>query len=181
MALLIFGVIAVGAMLVMYTISSLYHSFPWKEKWKERLQRVDHSMIYLLVAGTFTPIAIAALDGVALIVSLSLVWVIALTGILLKTLLPNMRTWFSLTLQMVMGWMAVVWVPQILDSLGVGAIVLIFLGGLCYSVGAVVFLTKRPRLFPRTFSYHELFHVLVIAGSVLHFLAVLVYAIPATV
>ena len=174
---LVFGL----AMLVMYTISSLYHSIPWREKWKERLQRVDHSMIYLLVAGTFTPIAIAALDGVALIVSLSLVWVIALTGILLKTLLPNVRTWFSLTLQMVMGWMAVVWVPQILDSLGVGAIVLIFLGGLCYSVGAVVFLTKRPRLFPRTFSYHELFHVLVIAGSVLHFLAVLVYAIPATV
>ncbi|MGB7861008.1 MAG: hemolysin III family protein [Acidimicrobiia bacterium] len=174
---LIFGI----ALLVMYTISSLYHSIPWGDSWKARLQRVDHSMIYLVVAGTFTPIAIAALDGGSLVVALSLVWTIALAGILIKAFLPNVKTYLSVTLQMLMGWLAVAFVPQIYGNLGLGATVLIFLGGLCYSVGVIIFVTKRPQLFPRTFSYHELFHVLVIAGSTFHFIAILAYAIPATV
>jgi hemolysin III len=81
---------------------------------------------------------------------------------------------------MVMGWSALIWMPWVWIELGPGAIALIVLGGLCYTVGTVIFTSKRPRLFPRTFSYHELFHVLVIAGSSFHFFAVLLYAIPAT-
>ncbi len=174
---LIFGL----ALVVMYTVSALYHSIPWGERWKQRLQRLDHANIYLVVAGTFTPIAIAALDGGSLVVALSLVWGIAIVGIVLKTLLPAVKTWLSVTLQLAMGWLAVFWLPQIFDQLGIGAIVLIALGGMSYTVGAIVFLTKRPSLLPRSFSYHELFHVLVIAGSTLHFVVVMVYAIPATV
>lgn len=174
---LVFGM----ALLIMYTVSSLYHSIPWGDAWKQRLQRIDHSMIYLLVAGTATPIAIAALEDVMLVVGLSLIWSIAMVGILLKALLPNVRTYLSVTLQMVMGWLAVLAVPQIYSKLGPGAVLLIFLGGLCYTVGVVIFTTKRPRLFPKTFSYHELFHVLVIAGSTFHFFVVIGYAIPATV
>ncbi len=173
---LIFG----GALLIMFTISSLYHSVPWDPKWKIRLQRVDHSMIFLVVAGTFTPIAIASLDGAALVVALGVVWGIAVTGILLKTLMPEIKTSLSVTLQMVMGWSALIWMPWVWIELGPGAIALIVLGGLCYTVGTVIFTSKRPRLFPRTFSYHELFHVLVIAGSSFHFFAILLYAIPAT-
>jgi hemolysin III len=169
-----------GALLVMYTISSLYHSVPWDPKWKTRLQRADHAMIFLVVAGTFTPIAIASLDGAALVVALSVVWGIAAAGIMLKALLPNIKTSLSVTLQMVMGWSALIWVPWVWSALGPGAMALIVLGGLCYTVGTVIFTSKRPRLFPRTFSYHELFHVLVIAGSALHFFAILLYAIPAT-
>jgi hemolysin III len=153
---------------------------PWDPQWKIRLQRVDHSMIFLVVAGTFTPIAIASLDGVALVVALSVVWSIAITGILLKALMPEIKTSLSVTLQMVMGWSALIWMPWVWIELGPGAIALIVLGGLCYTVGTVIFTSKRPRLFPRTFSYHELFHVLVIAGSSFHFFAVLLYAIPAT-
>jgi hemolysin III len=173
---LIFG----GALLLMYTISSLYHSVPWDPQWKIRLQRVDHSMIFLVVAGTFTPIAIASLDGVALGVALGVVWGIAITGILLKALMPEIKTSLSVTLQMVMGWSALIWMPWVWIELGPGAIALIVLGGICYTVGTVIFTSKRPRLFPRTFSYHELFHVLVIAGSSFHFFAILLYAIPAT-
>lgn len=172
---LIFGM----AMLVMYVISSLYHSIPWSEKWKTRLQRVDHSMIYLMVAGTFTPIAIAALEGIALATGLGLVWGIALTGILLKTFLPGVKTWLSVTLQLAMGWVAVFWMPRIIDILGIGAVVLIFLGGLFYTAGAIIFVTKRPRLLPRSFSYHELFHLFVVTASGFHFSAIFVYAIPA--
>lgn len=174
---LIFGL----SLIVMFTISSLYHSIPWGTEWKARLQRIDHSMIYLLVAGTFTPIAIAALDGVALGIALGLVWTIALTGVTLKAVMPNVATWLSVTLQLAMGWTAVVWFPQIYTNLGPGALILIGLGGLCYTVGAVIFLTKRPKLFPRAFSYHEVFHVLVVTASVMHFLAVFAYAIPVAV
>ena len=173
---LVFGL----ALLVMYTVSSLYHSIPWGNDWKVRLQRIDHSMIYLVVAGTFTPIAIAALDGVALAVGLGLLWGIAITGVFLKSLLPSVKTWLSVTLQLAMGWIAIVWIPRIVDELGVGAVVLILLGGLCYTVGAVIFLTKWPRLLPESFSYHELFHVLVVTASILHFMAIWIYAIPAT-
>lgn len=173
---LIFG----GALLIMFTVSALYHSIPWGDQWKDRLQRVDHSMIFLVVAGTFTPIAIAALDGAWLVVGLSVIWAIALAGILLKALLPNVKTWLSLTLQMVMGWSLLVWIPAINTQLGTAAVVLIGIGGLCYSVGVIIFTTKRPRLFPRSFSYHELFHVLVITGSTLHFLVIFWYAIPST-
>ncbi len=174
---LIFGL----ALLVMYIVSSLYHSIPWGQTWKTRLQRVDHSMIYLVVAGTFTPVAIAVLDGVSLAVSLTVLWGIATTGIVLKSLLPNVKTWLSVTLQLSMGWIAIAWVPRIVEELGWGAVVLILLGGLCYTVGAVIFLTRWPKLLPRSFSYHELFHVLVVTASALHFMAIWLYAIPATI
>lgn len=172
---LVFG----AALLSMYTVSTLYHSVPWSETWKRRLQRVDHSMIYLVVAGTFTPIAIAGLDGAAVWWCLGLVWAIAIVGIGLKLALPGVSTGLSVTLQLTMGWTVILWIPQIWSSLGAGAIVFIAIGGLFYTVGTVIFMTKRPRLSPRTFSYHELFHVLVVAASVFHFLAVALYAVPA--
>lgn len=173
---LVFGL----ALLVMYTVSSLYHSIPWRETWKRRLQRVDHSMIYLVVAGTFTPIALAGLDGVAVWWCLGLVWTVAIVGISLKFVLPNVGTWLSVALQLLMGWTVIFWIPQIWDTLGAGAIVLIAIGGLFYTAGSVIFLTKRPVLFPRSFSYHELFHVFVVLASVLHFLAIALYAVPAS-
>jgi hemolysin III len=174
------GSLAFGsALLVMYTVSSLYHSIPWTPRWKTRLQRIDHSMIYLVVAGTFTPIAIASLHGGVRLISLGLIWLVAATGIALKAVLRTVATWLSVTLQLTMGWAALAWLPQIHATLGTEAIVLIGLGGVCYTVGAVIFLTKRPRLLPRTFSYHELFHLLVVLASALHFVAVFGYAVPA--
>lgn len=174
-AALVFGM----ALLVMYVVSTLYHTIPWSTVWKARWQRLDHSMIFLVVAGTITPIAVAVLDGAALVVSLGVIWVIAVTGILLKALLPHVRTWLSVTIQLAMGWSALVWLPVINRELGTGAVLLIAIGGLFYTLGVVVFLTKRPKLFPRAFSYHELFHLLVIAGSAAHFGVVFGYAIPA--
>ena len=169
------------ALLVMYTVSTLYHSIPWGTDWKRRLQRVDHSMIYLVVAGTLTPIALAGLEGLSLWLCLGLVWGIALIGILLKLVLPGVSTGLSVTLQLVMGWTVILWLPQIWTNLGPGAIGFIAIGGLFYTVGTVFFMTKRPQLFPRTFSYHELFHVFVVLASVFHFLAVALYAVPAFV
>lgn len=167
------------ALLVMYTISTLYHSVPWRAEMKSRLQRIDHSMIYLVVGGTFTPIAIAGLEGAAMWWCLGLVWGIAVVGITLKWALASTSTGLSVTLQLVMGWTVILWIPQIWNSLGAGAIVFIAVGGIFYTTGSVIFLTKWPRLFPRTFSYHELFHVCVVVASVFHFLAIALYAVPA--
>jgi hemolysin III len=171
---LIFGF----ALLIMYTVSSLYHSVPWGADWKARLQRIDHSMIYLVVAGTWTPLAIAGLDGVGRWLCLGLVWGIALMGIVMKLTLPNISTGLSVTLQLVMGWTVIFWIPQIWSSLGPGAIGLIAIGGLFYTIGTVFFMLKRPRLFPRSFSYHELFHLFVVLASIFHFTAIARYAVP---
>lgn len=171
---LIFG----AALILMFSTSSLYHSIPWGERWKVRMQRLDHTMIFFVVAGTFTPIAVASLAGAQLAIAISTVWGVALVGVALKTVLPKPAAWLSVTIQMLMGWSALIWMPAIYRRLGFSAIVLIALGGLCYTVGVVIWVRKRPRLFPRSFSYHELFHVLVITASALHFLAVYLYAIP---
>ena len=105
----------------------------------------------------------------------------ALAGILLKAFLPEVKTRLSVTLQLIMGWLAVIWMPQIYVELGLWAVVLIAVGGLCYTLGVIIFTIKKPRLLPRAFSYHEVFHLLVVAGSAFHFAAILIYAIPATV
>lgn len=170
----IFGV----ALILMYTTSSLYHSYPWGEGWKQRMRRLDHTMIFFVVAGTFTPISVASLSGKQLAIAISSVWGLAIVGVALKAILPNTAAWLSVTIQMAMGWSALIWMPAIYRQLGATAMALIALGGLCYTVGVVIWVRKRPKLFPRSFSYHELFHVLVIAASTLHFLVIWLYAIP---
>lgn len=170
------GVAVFGlALVAMYTVSALYHSVPWTLRWKTRMQRVDHTLIFLVVAGTFTPVAVAALDGAIQLAALGIVWSIALVGIILKLLLKRTRTWLSVTLQMAMGWSALAWLPWVVSRLGWGAVALILAGGACYTLGTIFFATKRPRLLPHVFSYHEVFHVLVIAGSGFHFWAIARY------
>lgn len=176
MAGLIFGF----SLVVMFTISSMYHSVGWQERRKSFMQRLDHSMIFLVVAATFTPFGLVVLDGWVRATLLALVWGTAFAGILLKFVLPKVRTGLSMSLQHVMGWSSLLAVPLIWQRIGPRAVWLLLAGGLCYSIGTVIFAIKRPRLSPRVFSYHELFHVFVIAGSALHFLAVLWYVMPYT-
>lgn len=170
-----------GSLVAMYTVSALYHSTPWQAPWKARMQRLDHTMIFLVVAGTFTPIGVASLTGIALQAALWSVWGLAIVGIVLKTSLPKTATWLSLTIQLSMGWSALIWMPAIYRELGTAAIVLIAVGGLFYTIGVVIFTRRKPVLFRRTFSYHELFHVMVIVASICHFAAVYIYALPAIV
>ncbi len=167
------GALAFGvALIAMYTVSALFHSVPWRDAVDRWMQRVDHSMIFLLVAGTTTPMAIATLDGWALALDLAVVWGIAAVGIALKLTLRSPVTWLSVTLQLVMGWSAVFWFPQFLDRFGWYGAWPVIAGGLAYTVGVVFYATQRPRLFPRVFAAHELFHVLVVTASSLHWVAV---------
>lgn len=164
-ALLIFGL----SLVALYTVSSLYHSYPWHLRWKKRMQRLDHSMIYVLIAGTYTPMLWIVFDGWIRWASLAVAWGIAAIGIAQKAFMPGVRNWFSISLQLVQGWIAILLFPMLFARLPQPAVVLTVIGGLLYSVGVVLLVTKRPRLWPRLFSYHEVFHIMVIAGSALHF------------
>ncbi len=173
-SVVIFGV----SLVALYTTSSLYHSFPWREEWERRIQRVDHSMILVLVAGSWTPIAMNVLDGSWRIFTMTVVWGLALIGIVQKILFPSVRQWFTVALATTMGWFAVVPLPQIIQRMSQGAIILLFVGGVLYTIGMVIYATRWPRLFPRVFSSHEVFHVLVVAGSAVHFALVYNYVVP---
>jgi hemolysin III len=169
----VFGI----TMISVYLVSSLYHSIPWSDAWKERMQRIDHSAIYLLIAGTITPFALSVTAGWWRWAFLIAVWGVAFAGIVIKLVLRRVRSGLSLGLQLGMGWGALAILPAIWQRLGGGAVALISAGGIAYTAGSIMFAIKRPRLFPRVFSYHEVFHVTTIIGGVLHFVAVNSYVL----
>ena len=171
LALLVFALSLVG----LYTGSSLYHSVPWSRVWKERMQRVDHSMIYILIAGTCTPLACIVLDSWLQWAALSVAWGIALVGILQKIFLPKVGDWFSITLQTVQGWVALPLLLPLAQRLPYPAVLLMALGGVLYTIGMVCLVTERPILWPRVFSHHEVFHVLVVSGSAAHYAMTFLY------
>lgn len=157
-------------------VSALYHGVKWPhEAHKRRMQRLDHSMIYVLIAGTYTPIAALALDGWLRAAVLGAVWGIAAVGIAQKVFAPGVRKRYSVGLQIAQGWLILLCIVPLSERLPSGALTLISTGGLVYTVGAIAYVTHRPRLWPRVFSYHEVFHVCVVAGASLHYAAVLLY------
>ncbi len=164
-ALLVFAL----SLVALYSVSSLYHSVPWREIAKERMRRLDHSMIYVLVAGTYTPVAFIVLDGWLRWAALGTVWAIAFAGIGQKAFLPRLGHGFSIGLQTTQGWFALLLLVPLAQRLPWPALLLAALGGLLYTVGMVLYATRRPRLWPRVFSYHEVFHIFVVAGSAVHY------------
>lgn len=175
LASLVFGL----GIVALYATSALYHSIPWRRVWKRRMQRLDHSMIYILIAATFTPVTMAVLDAPLQWVGLATVWAIAAGGVLQKALFPKVPRWFSIALSTTLGWLGLFLIWPLLDRLGVAALVLVLVGGVLYTMGMVFLVTNRPRLWPRVFSYHEVFHVLVVSATSIHFLAVWRYVVPA--
>jgi hemolysin III len=169
-----------ASLVALYTTSSLYHSVPWRRCWKARMQRVDHSMIYVLVAGTFTPLAAIVLDGWLRVAALAAVWGIATIGILQKVFVPRVPHGYSIALQTTQGWLGVFFLWPLAQRLPWVALQLAVVGGLSYTVGMVCLVTERPRLWPRVFSYHEVFHVFVVAGSAAHYAMTLWYVAPFT-
>jgi hemolysin III len=162
----------------LYTVSTLYHSIPWRRVWKERMRRIDHSMIYVLVAGTYTPTAFLIFDGWVRSATLAIVWGIAVVGIVQKACVPRVGSWFSITMQTTQGWIALLLVVPLSQRLPGPALLLMVLGGVFYTVGMVSLVAKRPRLRPGVFSYHEVFHIFVVAGSAAHYMMTFWYVAP---
>jgi len=142
------------------------------------MRRLDHSMIFVLIAGTYTPLCLLALSGAWSVVMLATVWAGAITGIVMKQFNVDGLRRVSGFLYITLGWISIVTLPQLFHTMSVAAFTLVVVGGLLYTVGAIVFAVKRPDPNPAVFGYHEIFHVLVIAAAALQFVAVAAYALP---
>ncbi len=173
-AVLVFGV----AVMALYTTSSLYHSIPWRERWHKRMQRMDHSMIYVLIAGTYTPVAAIVLDSPWNWIVLTMVWGITLGGVIQKGLFPKVPGWISVMMSTILGWLGVFFFWPMIQRLGWMPVGIVLAGGVMYTIGMVFLVTNRPRLWPRVFSYHEAFHVLTVTATSLHFLVIWRYVVP---
>ena len=161
----------------MFGASALYHRIDWSPRPAAWLRRLDHSMIFVLVAGTYTPFAVLVLAPALGWTVLAVVWGGALVGIVISLLWIDAPRWLTALLYVALGWVSIIVMPQLWDRAGVLAVALLATGGLLYTAGAVVYARRRPDPSPRVFGYHEVFHVLVIAAAAVHFAAVAVYAI----
>ncbi|GAA4018673.1 hemolysin III family protein [Deinococcus rubellus] len=156
------------SMLFLYTASASYHSFRVGERALLRLRKLDHSAIFLLIAGSYTPVAYFGLSGVWQSVVLWVIWGVALSGILLKLLTMRLPRWVSTLLYVIMGWTAVAFLPQLSHRLSGAALFWLTVGGVMYSIGAVVYGTKRWNPRPGIFGFHEIWHLFVLGGTGAH-------------
>jgi hemolysin III len=161
----------------LFGVSALYHRRTWTIPARRRMRRLDHSMIFLLIAGTYTPVGLLVLHGTLATVVLAVVWGGAVAGILLELAWTTAPRWLGGAVYLALGWVAVVATPQLFARLGMAGGLLIVAGGLVYSAGAAVYALRRPDPAPAVFGYHEVFHLLVIAGACAHFLAIGLYAV----
>jgi hemolysin III len=175
--LVAFGVFGLS-LVALYTASTLYHLLPLSPAGIARLRRADHMAIFVLIAGTYTPFCLLALDGAWQAGLLGLIWGLALCGILLKFLWMDAPRWLSVALYLGMGWAALVAAPTLFRVVPPGGIAWVLAGGAVYSAGALIYGLKRPNPVPGVFGFHELWHLFVVAGSACHFWAVLHYVAP---
>ncbi len=161
-----------GATAILFGVSALYHRGHWDARTHARLRRLDHSNIFLMIAGTYTPLCIALLDGTAQRVVLTVVWVGALAGIVFRVAWLSAPAWLYTPFYVALGWVAVGVMPALAREGGTAVITLIVVGGLAYSVGGVVYALKRPNPAPATFGYHEIFHTGTLIGFLCHYVAV---------
>jgi hemolysin III len=161
----------------MFGASALYHRLDWPHRPRVWLRRLDHSMIFVLVAGTYTPFALLVLAPALGWTLLGVVWGGALAGIVMSFVWVDSPRWLSAAVYLALGWVAIVGLPQLWNRAGPLAVALLTTGGLLYTIGAIVYARRRPDPSPRVFGYHEVFHVLVIAAAAVHFTAVAVYAV----
>jgi hemolysin III len=175
--LLAFGIFGLS-LVALYAASALYHLLPLSPAGVARLRRLDHMTIFVLIAGTYTPFCLLALDGGWRWGLLALIWSLALCGVMLKVRWMDAPRWLSVALYLGMGWIAVIAASELLRAVPPGGIAWVLSGGLVYSAGALAYGLKRPNPVPGVFGFHEVWHIFVLAGSACHFWAVLHYIAP---
>ena len=173
-------VVAVYALAIaaLFGVSAAYHRGDWSTVARARMRRLDHSMIFLAIAATYTPIAAFALSPTSARLVLPIVWGGAVVGIVIRNVWHDAPAPVATAPYVVVGWVAVLVMADVWRSLGVAGFTLIAAGGLLYTVGAVIYALHRPDPWPRTFGYHEVFHLLVIGGAALHYVGVAFVALP---
>lgn len=173
-AALIYGL----AMIALFTASALYHRWPGDPRWKPWLRRLDHSTIFVFIAASYTPVGLLVLDGTVQTVVLVSVWVGAVAGVTLSLAWITAPRWPVAGCYVALGWVAVVALPELWREVGAAPFVLLAVGGGLYSLGAAVYALRKPNLWPHTFGFHEVFHALVIAAALVHFVAIAGWVVP---
>ncbi|WEG10675.1 hemolysin III family protein [Microbacterium horticulturae] len=162
--------------LLLFGNSALYHRFNWKPRTKAVLKRIDHANILLLIAGTYTPLAVLALPTQKTVLLLSIVWTGAVLGILFRVFWINAPRWLYVALYLALGWAAIMYIVPLFQA-SVPMMVLVIVGGILYTVGAVVYALKRPNPWPGRFGFHEIFHVCTVLAFLCHWTASLLIAL----
>ncbi|HWH28088.1 MAG TPA: hemolysin III family protein [Mycobacteriales bacterium] len=157
---------------LLFGTSAAYHRGPWSGRSHEVMKRLDHSMIFVLIAGTYTPFGLLLLSGTAQWAVLGVVWGGAVAGIVLRNVVRRPARWLFVGLYIALGWVAVAFLPDILEAGGVHVLALLLAGGALYTAGAVVYALRRPDPSPRWFGFHEVFHAFTLAAFVVHYIAV---------
>src|SRR4051812_32468633 len=177
-AMMAAGIYAVSVA-ALFGTSALYHRVNWRSLAARRwMRRLDHSMIFVLIAGTYTPFALLVLHGTLATVILIVIWAGAAAGIVLKLCWIDAPKWLIAVIYVALGWVAVAAFPDMLDRLGVTPTALVAAGGVLYTVGAVVYALRRPDPAPQVFGYHEVFHALVIAAAALQYAVIAFFVLP---
>ncbi len=166
------------SLVALFGVSALFHRVTWSVRARRWMGRLDHAMINVLIAGTFTPFGLLVLSGTLGTVSLALVWGGSFAGLLLHLFWIDAPKSLSAAVYTVLGWSGIVAFPQLVSHVGWGPTALLALGGALYSAGAAVYALRRPDPAPGVFGYHEVFHVLVIAAAVSHYTVVALYVLP---
>lgn len=171
-SVLIFGV----SLVLLYTTSGIYHLVHTTDTILLKLKKLDHSMIFILIAGSYTPFCMLSLTGAWKWSIISIVWTLAILGISLKVFWINMPRWLSTGLYIGMGWIALFALKPLYDSLSLGGFIYLVSGGVMYTIGGIIYGLKKPNISPE-FGFHEIFHLFVMLGSACHYWAVLKYVL----
>ena len=174
LSMLVFGL----SMIQLYTVSALYHIGRWGDRARRVLRSLDHANIFVLIAGTYTPLCFNVLPGGPRVAGLAAIWLLAGAGVLVSVFKPDLPRWVLAGLYVVMGWLAVALLPALWSVVSWPPVAVMILGGVLYTMGAVIYARKRPNPFPRVFGFHEIFHLFVIAGNVAFAVVVWVWALP---
>lgn len=169
-SVIIFGL----SMIALYSTSSIYHFVKVPADILVRIRKLDHAMIYVLIAGTYTPIVVGFMEPKRALIFMGAIWGVALLGIIIKVCWLNAPRWLYTSLYLLMGW-AIVFDLDFLKQIPLGAVILIAIGGIMYSIGAGFYIAKKPE--NKVFGFHEIFHIFVILGTTFQFIAIFNYAI----
>jgi hemolysin III len=168
-----------GSVAACFGASALYHRVTWQPRARLWMRRVDHAGVYLLIAGTYTPVSLLVLRGAWRPVVLTIIWAGAAAAIVLKFVWVAAPKWLAAAIGIALGWVAVVVLPQLIGRVNLAAVILLIAGGLAYTAGALVYVRRRPDPAPAVFGYHELFHALTIVGVACQYAAIAFFIVRA--
>lgn len=158
-----------ASLILLYSTSATYHLVRASEKVINVLRKLDHIMIFILIAGTYTPISLILLRGAIGYTLISVIWSLALLGLLFKVFFLNAPRWLYTAIYITMGWLVIVAIFPLYQAVSLGALMWLVAGGVFYTVGGVIYGLKKPNLIPGWLGFHEIFHILIILGSLSHF------------